>query len=66
MGNEAEFILKAIKEKGENGKIGYKKLQEICANEFEGVRLFLKKLKEQGKIDFDGNIPSFGSVISLK
>jgi hypothetical protein len=66
MVGEEEFILKAIKEQGENGKIAYKKLQNICANEFEGVRLILKKLKEKGKVDFDGNVPSFGSEITLK
>jgi len=64
---EENFILKAIKESGENGKsISYKKLQDICADEFEGVRLILKKLKGKNLVDFDGMIPGFSSVIMLK
>jgi len=63
---EEEFILKMIKEKGENGQIAYKKLQELCADEFEGVRLFLKTLKGKGKVDFEGMVPGFGSIIKLK
>jgi len=63
---EEKFILKAIKESGENGKsISYKKLQDICADEFEGVRLILKKLKGKNLVDFDGMIPGFSSVIEL-
>ena len=63
---EEKFILKAIKESGENGKsISYKKLQDICADEFEGVRLILKKLKGKNLVDFDGMIPGFSSVINL-
>ena len=63
---EEKFILKAIKESGENGKsISYKKLQDICADEFEGVRLILKKLKGKNLVDFDGMIPGFSSVIKL-
>ena len=63
---EENFILKAIKESGENGKsISYKKLQDICADEFEGVRLILKKLKGKNLVDFEGMIPGFSSVITL-
>ena len=63
---EEKFILNAIKESGENGKsISYKKLQDICADEFEGVRLILKKLKGKNFVDFDGMIPGFSSVITL-
>ena len=63
---EEKFILNAIKESGENGKsISYKKLQDICADEFEGVRLILKKLKGKNLVDFDGMIPGFSSVITL-
>jgi len=66
LSNEEKFILKAIKESSENGKsISYKKLQDICANEFEGVRLILKKLKSKNLVDFDGMIPGFSSVITL-
>lgn len=63
---EEKFILNAIKESGDNGKsISYKKLQDICADEFEGVRLILKKLKGKNFVDFDGMIPGFSSVIIL-
>jgi hypothetical protein len=63
---EEKFILKAIKDSGENGKsISYKKLQDICADEFEGVRLILKKLKGKNLVDFDGIIPGFSSVITM-
>ncbi|MHA1512436.1 MAG: hypothetical protein ACTSRX_12045 [Promethearchaeota archaeon] len=66
LSNEENFILKAIKESGENGKsISYKKLQDICADEFEGVRLILKKLKGKNLVDFDGMIPGFSSIITL-
>jgi len=63
---EEKFILKAIKDSGENGNsISYKKLQDICADEFEGVRLILKKLKGKNLVDFEGIIPGFSSVITL-
>ena len=66
LSTEEKFILKAIKESGENGKsISYKNLQDICADEFEGVRLILKKLKGKNLVDFDGMIPGFSSVIIL-
>ncbi len=63
---EEEFVIKSIKEKGKDGKsIGYKDLQKICENEFEGVRLILKKLKEKGIVDFEGQIPGFNAEILL-
>ncbi|QEE14553.1 hypothetical protein DSAG12_00366 [Promethearchaeum syntrophicum] len=66
LSNEEKFILKTIKESGENGKsISYKNLQDLCADEFEGVRLILKKLKGKNLVDFDGIIPGFSSVIIL-
>ena len=66
LSTEEKFILKAINESGENGKsISYKNLQDICADEFEGVRLILKKLKGKNLVDFDGMIPGFSSVIIL-
>ncbi len=41
--HEEKFIIKNLKEKG--GKLNYKDLQTLCQDEFEGVRLILKKLK---------------------
>jgi hypothetical protein len=58
-----KFIIKKLKEKG--GKLNYKDLQTQCQDEFEGVRLILKKLKEKGIIEFEGNIPSFSAEIEL-
>ncbi|MBD3212506.1 MAG: hypothetical protein GF311_07845 [Candidatus Lokiarchaeota archaeon] len=60
---EENFILKKLKEN--DGSLGYKQLQELCANEFEGVRLVLKKMKEKGLVDFDGMIPGFSADITL-
>jgi hypothetical protein len=66
LSEEERFILEAIKQHGENGtNIGYKALQEVCADEFEGVRLILKKLKDKGLVQFDGMIPGFSAIISL-
>lgn len=66
LSKEEQFILDAIKQHGEEGKtIPYKKLQDICANEFEGVRLILKKMKGKGLVSYDGMIPDFNSTISL-
>ncbi len=62
--NENErFLLKVLKEN--EGKMGYKELNKICAEKFEGVRLILKKLKELGYVHYDGAIPGFDSVIEL-
>jgi hypothetical protein len=65
LGKEEQFIIDAIKTHGKENTIKYKDLQNLCAEKFEGVRLFLKKLKEKGFVDYDGVIPSFSSVITL-
>jgi hypothetical protein len=44
LSHEEKFIIEKLKEK--EGKINYKDLQILCQDEFEGVRLILKKLKE--------------------
>ena len=62
---EEEFILNAIRENGVDGKFEYKQLQDLCANQFEGVRLILKKLKEKGLVDFEGSVPGLKSLINL-
>ena len=63
---EERFILETIKNHGENGtSISYKALQEVCADEFEGVRLILKKLKGKGLVTFEGMIPGFSAVVTL-
>ncbi len=61
---EEKYIVDALKEQ-ENKEMGYKALQDVCANEFEGVRLILKKLKEKGIVDYEGMIPGFSAVIRL-
>lgn len=67
LSSEEKFILKMLKEKSVDGKsLNYKDLQNLCANEFEGVRLILKKMKGKQLVDFDGMIPGFSSVISLR
>ncbi len=64
---EENFILKMIRDNGIDGKkIAYKKLQNLCADEFEGVRLILKKTKGKEIVDFEGMIPGFSSEIILK
>ena len=60
---EEKFIYEKLIEK--EGKIGYKELQNLCGDEFEGVRLILKKMKEKGIVNFDGMIPGFSSEIEL-
>lgn len=66
LSEEEQFILDAIKKHGDQGtSIGYKALQELCAEEFEGVRLILKKLKDKGLVMFDGMIPGFSAIITL-
>ena len=61
--DDEKFLLNTIKKNG--NKMGYKELNEICGERFEGVRLILKKLKEAGYVNFDGMIPSFSSTIEL-
>ncbi|WP_371805755.1 hypothetical protein [Candidatus Lokiarchaeum ossiferum] len=66
LSKEEQFILQAIQEHGQSGKsIGYKELQNICADEFEGVRLILKKMKAKKIVDFEGMIPGFAAIITL-
>jgi hypothetical protein len=43
--DEENFILEKLKEKG--GKLNYKDLKILCEDQFEGVRLILKKLKKK-------------------
>jgi hypothetical protein len=62
--NEHEqFIIDLLK--NNDNKMNYKAIQTACENEFEGVRLFLKSLKEKGYVFFDGVIPGFSSEIEL-
>lgn len=63
LSREEKFILERLKEN--NGALGYKELQDLCANEFEGVRLVLKKMKEKNLVDYDGMIPGFSADIKL-
>ena len=60
---EEKFIYDKLKEN--DGKLGYKALQELCAEEFEGVRLILKKMKEKGLVSYEGMIPGFSAEITL-
>ncbi len=64
LSEEEKFIKNVLKEN--DGKLSYKELQELCANEFEGVRLILKKMKEKEIVDFDGMIPGFSAEIKLR
>ena len=61
--HEENFIIEKLREKG--GKLNYKDLQTLCQDEFEGVRLILKKLKEKGFVEFEGIIPDFSAEIEL-
>ncbi len=62
--NEHEhFIVELLK--NNSNKMNYKDIQIACENEFEGVRLILKSLKEKGYVFFDGMIPGFSSEIEL-
>lgn len=61
---EEEFIVKKLEENG--GKLNYKDLQTICQEEFEGVRLILKKLKEKEIVSYEGIIPGYSAEIELK
>jgi hypothetical protein len=60
---EEKFIVEKLKEK--EGKLNYKELQILCEDQFEGVRLILKKLKEKGIVDYEGMIPGFSAEIVL-
>ncbi|MCP4763685.1 MAG: hypothetical protein GY870_18080 [archaeon] len=60
---QEKFILKTLSE--HDNKMNYKDLQIACENEFEGVRLILKKMKEKGYVEYEGMIPGFSAVIEL-
>nr|MDO8109254.1 hypothetical protein [Candidatus Sigynarchaeota archaeon] len=60
---EEEFILKTLADG--KGEMGFKELNEKCSSHFEGCRIILKKLKEQGLVMFDGVVPAFGAKIKL-
>jgi len=61
---EEVFIIKKIEENG--GKLNYKELQTLCQDEFEGVRLILKKLKDKQIISYEGVFPGYSAEIKLK
>jgi hypothetical protein len=63
LSQEEKFIIEKLKEK--ESKLNYKELQALCENQFEGVRLILKKLKEKGFVDYEGMIPGFSAEIQL-
>ena len=63
LSKEEQFIIERLKEN--DGNLNYRKLQDLCAEEFEGVRLILKKLKEKGFVDYEGVIPGFSAEIVL-
>ncbi len=60
---EEEFIIKKLEENG--GRLNYKELQTLCQEEFEGVRLILKKLKEKQIVSYEGVIPGYSAEIKL-
>lgn len=60
---DEKFLLQTLKDNRK--KMGYKELNNICSEKFEGVRLILKKLKGLGYVSYDGVIPMFHSVIEL-
>ncbi|MHA1519531.1 MAG: hypothetical protein ACTSRK_05045 [Promethearchaeota archaeon] len=66
LSEEEQFILKQIADHGENGKkMPYKELQNLCADEFEGVRLILKKMKGKNLLTYEGMIPGYDAIIIL-
>ena len=60
---EEKFIIKKLEENG--GNLNYKELQTLCQEEFEGVRLILKKLKEKQIVNYEGVIPGYSAEIKL-
>ena len=60
---EEEFIIKKLEENGR--RLNYKELQTLCQEEFEGVRLILKKLKEKQLVSYEGVIPDYSAEIEL-
>ena len=63
LSEEENFIIEKLKENG--GELNYKELQTLCQEEFEGVRLILKKLKEKQIVSYEGVIPGYSSEIML-
>ena len=63
LNDNEKFVIEKLKEN--DNKMSYKALQTACEDEFEGLRLILKKLKEAGIVDFEGIIPTFTSEIIL-
>ena len=61
---EEKFIIEKLKENG--GDLNYKELQTLCQEEFEGVRLILKKLKEKQIVSYEGVIPGYSAEIKFK
>jgi len=60
---EEEFIIKKLEEN--DRRLNYKELQILCQEEFEGVRLILKKLKEKQIVSYEGVIPGYSAEIKL-
>ncbi|MGQ4873429.1 MAG: hypothetical protein ACP6IY_05070 [Promethearchaeia archaeon] len=60
---EERFIFDKLKENG--GTINYKELQQLCEDEFEGLRLILKKMKEKGIVHYEGIMAALNSDITL-
>ncbi|MBY9012100.1 MAG: hypothetical protein KGD70_06980 [Candidatus Lokiarchaeota archaeon] len=60
---EEEFIITKLEKNG--GKLNYKDLQILCQEEFEGVRLVLKKMKEKKIVNYEGVIPGYSAEIEL-
>ena len=60
---DEKFIIEKLKENG--GGLNYKELQTLCQEEFEGVRLILKKLKEKQLVTYEGVIPGYSAEIKL-
>ncbi|MHA1106541.1 MAG: hypothetical protein ACTSPN_12610 [Promethearchaeota archaeon] len=60
---EEKFIIKNLKEN--DGELKYKELQTLCQEEFEGVSLILKKLKEKQIVSYEGVIPRYSAEIKL-
>jgi len=61
--DDEKYLLQTLK--NNSGTMGYKELNNICGEHFEGVRLILKKLKGLGFVNYEGMMPMFDSVITL-
>nr|MDO8116963.1 hypothetical protein [Candidatus Sigynarchaeota archaeon] len=62
-GDAQYTVVKILRDHG--GKMKYSDLNTIFSEKFEGLRLVLKKMKETGNVDFDGDMPSTTSLIKL-